>query len=232
METKVILIDGIYTILTSNGFIADEIPRYLAEKVEQNFALWIISYNDDDNELWSSSIVPEWMLQNSYLLSVETFREKFLISKTTKIAKDSIIITDSPIRAKAYKTGLSIFSTKELFDLDNFNAVNFADVYLCYGFTFEKFSELCKNSSLIGMHPDRVINMRKNANGIAIYFDSSDAFKSDVNFGKLCLKNMSKLKKYEKKHKTELMVLVCGGENVSDMVKGEVLEKKIPLLNL
>jgi hypothetical protein len=224
-KKKILLIDGLTTIMNEKFFILDEIPRIMASYIEEGFTIWIAVREHEDVLRWENKeIVPDWMRENIILINDLEFENL----PTLADQEDSMVITNQMDNPALYDVCGSVNDVKEVFHSDLFPIVNQADFLFCFGFSEDEFTKFCNQSNLIGILNDHVVrdNDTKNTiHGMAFWMDKdvswSQNYKNAFEIVTLCLAEH----RYIPKHNKKLLGVVYQGKEY-EMAK----ESKIPLL--
>lgn len=225
MKKKILLIDGLTTIMNEKFFILDEIPRIMASYIEEGFTIWISIREHEDTERWNdTTIVPDWMRENIVLINNLEFENLPNIADQ----EDSMVITNQIDNPALYDVCGSVNDVKEVFHSDLFPIVDKADFIFCFGFNETEFVNFCNQSNLIGILNDHVVrdNDTKNSiNGMAFWIDKEKSwiqnYKSASDIVSLCINE----RRYIPKNNKRLLGVIYQGKEFR-MAK----ESKLPLL--
>jgi hypothetical protein len=225
MKKKILLIDGLTTIMGKKYFILDEIPRIMASYIEEGFNIWIAVREQEDTDRWYNiEVVPDWMRDNILLISgLEYENLPNLVDQ-----EDSMVITNQLDNPALYDVCGSVNDVKEVFHSDLFPIVNKADFLFCFGFTEAEFVRFCEQSNLIGIvndHLARDNDTKNSTHGMAFWMDKDltwiENYTNAFEIVSLCLSE----NRYIPKHNKKLLGIVYQGGNI-EMAK----ESRIPLL--
>lgn len=222
-KKKILLIDGLSTIMNEKYFILDEIPRILADYIEEGFNIWIaLRLRENASRWYEPKIVPDWLRDNVIIFSDIEF------SNISKVAdqENSMVITNNVENPALYDICGTVNHIEEIFHFGTFPIVDKADYVFCFGFEENKFIEFVKQSNLIGIIGDHVArdNDPKNTvNGIAFYIDKfssidgitvSDSwqkkYKDIKDYINLCIKE----KRYTPKHGNSVLGVIYQGRDL------------------
>jgi hypothetical protein len=225
-KKKILLIDGLSTIMNEKYFILDEIPRILADYIEEGFTIWIVLRLREDASRWyEPKVVPDWLRDNCIVFS------DFDFSNVSKIAdqETSMVITNNLENPVLYDICGTVNHINEIFHFGTFPIVNKADYILCFGFNELKFTEFVKQSNLIGIIGDHVARDNdpgNTVNGMAFLVDKNEnspsniisleeswikSYKDITDYINLCVKE----KRYKPKHGNSILGAIYQGKDIT-----------------
>jgi hypothetical protein len=224
MYQKVLIIDGVSTILTKGSFLKDEIPRFLSNYLNDGYSLWL----NDDNigaDLIDYTCVPFWLKQNLVFIN-----KAIIEDNPVKFDKSSFIITNDYNRAKSLKLNINIYTNNELFNISKYKELNIADVILCFGFNVVEFNTFCKEANLLGYHDENYFNKSgKKHDGLAFLMEGENVETEYYN----CLditKYILREKLYTIKHDEYIIGVTYKGQGVENLNLNILNGQKLPLL--
>jgi hypothetical protein len=219
-KKKILLIDGLSTIMNEKYFILDEIPRIMADYIEEGFNIWIaLRIREDPSRWYEAKVVPDWMRDNTIVFSDLDF------TNVSKVAdqETSMVITNNVENPALYDICGEVNHIEEIFHFGTFPIVDKADYIFCFGFNELKFTEFCAQSNLIGIigdHVSRDNDTDNTVNGMAFFIDN-DSMKEDVvdtwnnvykeikSYISICVKE----KRFKPKHNNAVLGVIYQGKD-------------------
>lgn len=210
-KQKILFIDGLSTIMNEKYFILDEIPRIMADYLEEGFKIKIALREREDSSRWYDfKVVPDWMHNNIVLFSgIDYSNLMNIVDKETSIAITNDI--DNPVLQTIFD---NINDIKDIFHFGTFPIVNRADYLFCFGFEEKEFMDFCNQSNLIGIigeHVARDNDFQNSVNGMAFLVDKDkswiETFKDTKNYIKVCIKE----NRYIPRHKNQMLGIIYQG---------------------
>lgn len=221
-KKKILLIDGLSTIMNEKYFILDEIPRILADYIEEGFTIWIVLRLREDASRWyEPKIVPDWLRDSCTVFS------DFDFTNLSKVAdqENSMVITNNVENPALYDICGDVNHIEEIFHFGTFPIVDKADYLLCFGFNESKFIDFVNQSNLIGIIGDHVARDNdpdNTVNGMAFFIDLNDKISPNsdndfwtkkyndiTNYINLCVKE----KRYKPKHANSIIGVIYQGRD-------------------
>ncbi len=224
VKKKIILIDGLSSIMNEKYFINDSIPRFLTKFVEDGYNIWINIREQEDTDRWNIITVSDFLRNNILLLT------DFDISSLVILAEQnsSMVITNYPENKSLYDICGKVYINKEIFDLVEFPKINIADFLFCFGFSEENFFKFCYESNLIGVIKNKTIrdkDEKNKTNGIAFLVQKDDDWNEQMtefkDFANICIEK----KLFIPKHNKTLLGIIYQGKDIAIATKS-----KLPLL--
>lgn len=225
---KILILDGVNTLLSNGYFIKDDIPRYLAKHLDLNFNFWLLIMSPEEQEEWNKSNIPDWLKQNTFVMNTDLFNEM----KKIKFDTESVFISNDKNIAKFYNIKIKIKTPKEFFNFESYKPLNIADVVLCFGFEIQEFIDFCSESNLIGVSNETYYNFKTSkADGIAIIVDekisqSEDLYEYILNI----LNKLIEQKKYKIKHNNKIIGVTYKGLGLQNINLNILENKTLPIL--
>lgn len=221
---KIMLIDGLSSIMNEDYFLNDTIPRYLTKYVEEGYNVWIIVRDQEKTESWNLLKVSIFLRENILLLTdFDLFGLINLANQET-----SMVVTNYPENKSLYNICGKVHTNKEIFHLEKFPEIKLADFMFCFGFSEEKFFSFCETSNLIGIVNNKTIRDKdehNKTNGMAFWVDKEKSWKEQMNdfneFAMICIQR----KLFIPKHDKTLLGIIYQGKD-----KNIALESELPLL--
>ena len=222
---KILLIDGLSTIMNEKYFILDEVPRILADYIDDKFKIWIaIRYHEETSQWSDDRIVPKWLHDNVKVIEALDFQ------KLPNVAdqNESIVITNDLNNTSIYNVCGDVFHIEEVFRYGTFPTVDIADFIFCFGFDEETFINFCVQSNLIGVVNNKTVrdNDPKNSvNGMAFWVDKDKKWNETLEecsvFANICIKKNRFKPKYDRS------ILGVMNQNKTDTL---AIESNLPIL--
>jgi hypothetical protein len=224
MKQKVLIIDGVSTILTKGSFLKDEIPRFLSKHLNEGYSLWL----NDDNigaDLIDYPCVPFWLKQNLVFIN-----KTIIEDNPVNFDKSSFIITNDYNRADSLKLNIKIYTNSELFGINKYRELNIADVILCFGFNVVEFNTFCKEANLLGYYDEKYFNKSgKNHDGLAFLMEDENVEKEYIKCIDVAAYNVKK-NIYTIKHDEYIIGVSYKGQGVEKLNLNILNGQKLPLL--
>jgi hypothetical protein len=218
---KIVLIDGVNTVISNGYFIKDDIPRILADYKSKDYDIWLLSETYESSQEWNNSkCIPSWLQNSTILIDFD-----FVISNNDKFDKESIVITNRPKMFKNYNLKISSLET-------SIKPLNVADVIFCFGFTKLEFIKFCKNAKLIGVMNEKFFNKEtSNPDGVAFMIDDkkSKNLEMESEFAIGCINKLIGDKIYTIQHRKKVIGITNNGLGIEG-VDFNLESVKIPLL--
>lgn len=224
LKKKIILIDGLSSIMNEKYFISDSIPRFLTKFVEDGYYIWINIREQEDTDRWNLLTIPDYLRVNVLLLT------DFDISSLVILAdqNSSMVITNYPENKSLYNICGKVYTSKEIFDLTGNPQINIADFLFCFGFSEETFFKFCDESNLIGIVKNKTVrdkDEKNKTNGMAFFVEKDVEWNTQMkefkDFGNICIQQ----KLFIPKHNKTLLGIIYQGKD-----KNIAIESKLPLL--
>jgi len=223
-KKKILMIDGLSSIMNEEYFLNDAIPRYLTKFIEDNYNVWIIIREQEDTNRWNFLTVSDFLKDNVLILN------DFDISNLVFLAdqNSSMVITNYPENKSLYNICGKVYSNKEFFNLELFPQITFVDFLFCFGFSEQQFYNFCEESNLIGIVKNKTVrdkDEKNKTNGMAFWVDNMEEWKEQMkdfnDFANICIQK----KLFIPKHQKTLLGIIHQGKD-----KLIALESKLPLL--
>jgi hypothetical protein len=223
-KKKVMLIDGLSSIMNEDYFLSDTIPRYLTKYIEEGYNVWIVIREQENTEPWNLLKVSTFLRENILLLT--DFDLFGLLNLTNQ--ETSMVVTNYPENKSLYNICGKVYTNEEIFHLEIFPQIKLADFLFCFGFSEEKFFSFCEESNLIGIVNNKTIHDKdelNKTNGMAFWVDKEKSWRDQMNdfneFANICVQR----KLFIPKHDKTLLGIIYQGKD-----KFIALESELPLL--
>lgn len=228
-KTKILIIDGQYTILSNGVFVQDEIPRLLASYMDEGYSVWMVTGDINDTSILDSPNIPIWLKSE-----VMSFSPDALVTmrKSYKFDEKSLILSNDYNRAKSYGLKLEIYSLSELLGSLKYEPLEVADAVICYGFDILEFIKFCKESKLLGIVDSEKVNTDRRTgthDGVAFMASGSNAAE-DVSFAMECISMLIKNGEYKIRHHKNCLGVTYQGKGVEDVDMTITDDISLPLL--
>jgi hypothetical protein len=231
-KQRLVIIDGPYTLISNEHFIKDEIPRMLAKYIDDDYKIWMINVEvNDDTFFLKNTSVPQWLKENVMMISIETFKG---LSLSEYNKKDSFILTDNHERVQSYGKKLTVYHLNDLFKNSKYEPLNIADLILCFGFEKSEFTNFCQQSNLLGVSENKTIKttMSLNPDGVAFHIKKNDIkIVNEVKHSQGILNDMIKNNQYKIRHYHNILGVTNKGKGL-DHVNLEYMGIELPLLSV
>lgn len=217
---RVILLDGVNTLIYNENFIRDDIPRMLANYLEKGYELWLISESYDATQKWNSlNCIPNWLMEQTVVIDFD-----FVVKNYGKYTSDSMVITNRPKFFTNMKLKTISLETK-------YKPLRVADVIFCFGFTKPEFIRFCSNTKSIGIIQERFINKTvSNPDGVAFFIDENvKELESEAEFAVGCLNRLITNKNYKIQYRKKVIGVTNKGKGIKD-VNLDIGNIEIPML--
>jgi len=221
-KQKILFIDGLSTIMNEKYFILDEIPRIIAEYLEEGFKIRIVLREREESSQWYDfKVVPDWMRNNITVFSGIDYTDlRNIVDKETSMAITNDI--NNPALQNVFD---NINDIKDVFSFGKYPVVNRADYLFCFGFEEKEFMDFCNQSNLIGIigeHVARDNDFKNSVNGMAFLVDKdkywSENLKDNKNYVKICVKE----NRYIPRHNNKILGIIYQGKEY-EMAKASQL---------
>jgi hypothetical protein len=220
---KVIILDGISSIIKNQNFIKDSIPRVLAKYVDDKYKLWLRPNPMESNGILDYICVPFWLKQ-----SIITVNDNILENlKDIKFSSDSFVISNDTNKDAIFKKfKLRVYSSYDIFSY-RYNPLNIADIILCFGFEDLEFKKLCNEANLLEFGSKTLKTKKYNGVAFSIKSDNLELEYKDIieNF-----QSLIKSGKYTIKHKEYVIGLTSGGLGIEGLNLNIINGKSLPLI--
>jgi hypothetical protein len=209
---KIMVIDGLTTIMNEKYFVQDKIPRVLMNQIKKGYHIWIIGREQEDLSRWNNSDVVPKILQDEVVI-IRDFNFDDLVTLADK--ETSMIVTNNKQNKSLYNLCGPVYDTKEFFEFTQFPKIDVADFIYCFGFTEEEFYEFCLKSNLIGIANNKTVHDRNHErpNGMAFWVNPIKIWERQLSeftdFALLCIEKKRFIPKHQR---TQLGVLYQGKE--------------------
>lgn len=219
-KRKIMLIDGLSSIMNQEYFISDSIPRFLTKFVEDGYLIWIVVREQEETDRWNILTVSKFLRENITVLN------DFDISTLVTLAdqNSSMVITNYPENSSLYNICGKVYTNTEIFNLEKFPIVNIADFIFCFGFSEKDFLSFCEESNFIGIVKNKTMRDKdkyNKTNGMAFFVEKEVEWKNQMedfqDFANICIqKNM-----FKPKHgKTLLGIIYQGNDKINALKSG------------
>jgi hypothetical protein len=211
-KQKILFIDGLSTIMNEKYFILDEIPRIMADYIEEGFKILIVLRDREDSSRWYDfKVVPDWMRNNITVFSdIDYSNLMNIVNKENSMAITNNI--ENPVLQDVFD---NINDVKDVFSFGKYPIVNRADYLFCFGFEENEFMDFCNQSNLIGIigeHVARDNDLKNSVNGMAFLVDKdknwSENLKDSKNYIRVCIKE----NRYIPRHKNRMLGIIYQGK--------------------
>ena len=220
-KRKIILIDGLSSIMNEEYFMNDAIPRFLAKFLEEGYSIWINIREQEDTDRWNIITVPKFLRENILLL------DDFDITSLIDLAdqESSMVITNYPENKSLYNICGKVYTNTEIFNLEKFPTINFADFLFCFGFSEKDFLVFCETSNFIGIVKNKTVrdkDKNNKTNGMAFWVEKDIEWKEQneefQDFANICIQK----KLFIPKHKKTLLGIIYQGKDKLNALKSEL----------
>lgn len=164
---KVILIESSNTILNNGFFIKDEIPRILANYIDEKYTIWMLKDTSQDYDILNFTSIPFWLKENIVILDSDMLS---YIGRTP-LDKKSFILTHDVVKSKRHNLGIDIITMNEMFETTTFQSPKLTDLVLCFGFNIIDFIRFCNETKMIGVNyedKNPINHNEKKPTGVAV----------------------------------------------------------------
>jgi hypothetical protein len=210
-KQKILFIDGLSTIMNEKYFILDEIPRIIAEYLEEGFKIMIVLREREDSSRWYDfKVVPDWMRNNITVSSEIDYTNLMnIVDKETSMVISNDI--SNPVLQDVFD---NINDIKDVFNFGKYPVVNRADYLFCFGFDEKEFMDFCNQSNLIGIigeHVARDNDFQNSINGMAFLVDKDKSWSENLKDMKGYIKACLKENRYIPRHSNRMLGIIFQG---------------------
>lgn len=209
---KILLIDGLSTIMNEKYFVRDDIPRILANYLEEEYTIWIASRTSEDISRWfDKDVVPDWMRENILLQTDLEFENVPNIADQKK----SMVLTNDLKNPSIYNICGKVKSIDELFQMISFPKLDKSDFLFCFGFDSSSFILFCQTNNLIGIRKDEVVqnsSVGVTPNGMAFFIESDEPVQDSIQRFQLYSELAIEQNRFIPKRKRTLLGVVYQGK--------------------
>jgi len=186
------MIDGLTTIMNEKFFIRDDIPKIIANYIEQGYQIWIsLRLNEDSSRWYDTEVVPSWMRESIFVFEDLDYGDL----KDKADQETSMVLTNNMENPSIYDVCGKVYNIESVLYYGTFPIVNIADIIFCFGFDEKTFVNFCEQSNLIGIvgeHVARDNDIKNSRNGIAFLVDKDKSWKETydnvIDYVSLCIK--------------------------------------------
>lgn len=224
IKKKILMIDGLSSIMNEEYFLSDTIPRYLIRFIEEGYNVWIIVREQENTDSWNLLTVPDFLREN--ILIMNDFDKSNLVVLANQ--ESSMVITNYPENQSLYGICGKVHSSQEIFNLQTYPKLTIADFLFCFGFTETQFFAFCEESNLIGIIENKTIrdkDEKNKTNGMTFWVNPNKEWEEQMKefneFANICIQRNL----FIPKHQKTLLGIIYQGKG-----KFLALKSKLPLL--
>lgn len=216
--------NGLNTLMNQNNyFLRDEIPRFLSQKIDEDYELWFIG-TDIEKDIVSKKL-PNCLVNNIVFYNLNYNLD--ILDDNDK--DDSLILVSD----KKYKKIFKKAGFKKVFYSENyFNTVAFprdpidaVDYLFCFGFNDLEFIDFCKYNKSRGLAYGTVVFDLEDPLTLSYQMDRDLGYNDNFdNFNNFVNKQVDD-GSYKVKNNTHAMAVMFQGKE-----EEKVLESKLPVL--
>lgn len=218
METtkrKILLIDGLTTIMNEKYFIKDEVPRVLGDYLDQGFEILLLLRDLEDSTRWyQTNIVPDWMRENILLQSILDFET--LANNADQ--EESMVLTNNPTNRSLYNICGPVKSVEQIFHTDKFPILTTSDFLFCFGWDQDTFATFCETTNCIGIVDEHVlVNSKKGVrpNAMAFWMNPTKSAKESLRKIQLYSEKAIRSNRFKPQHQRNLLGVIYQGKDYS-----------------
>jgi len=224
---KIVLIDGISSIIKEENFIKDEIPRYFSNLLEQKFIFWLYVYDSNYDNL-NYECIPFWLKSNIIKIDNEILKSV----NSLNISKESFILTSDLPRSSEINQKLrhkfKTININEIFKTEQLN--NIADILLCFGFDKMDFFKFCKDYNFLGLDGNEYINLNSKKISSFAYCIKSDVISQEYIRTMEKFKELTDNKKIISKNNGYVLGITNKGKGLKNIDLNIINGKTLPLI--
>ena len=139
--------------------------------------------------------------------------------------ESSMVITNYPENKSLYNICGKVYTNTEIFNLEKFPTINFADFLFCFGFSEKDFLVFCETSNFIGIVKNKTVRDKdenNKTNGMAFWVEKDIEWKEQneefQDFANICIQK----KLFIPKHKKTLLGIIYQGKDKLNALKSEL----------